>query len=77
MKITSYSIGKMIQEYKVLKAKEKWNTCAKNLTQDQILKFGDDKITYDQAYDYVLDMERNKDDLETTNTNRSTKDIWK
>jgi hypothetical protein len=69
MVISPYTISKKLSEYKIIKAKERWNKCFKNLTQEQILEYGKKGYSYDQIYDQVLDKERGKD--EDTDTNRS------
>ena len=54
MKINSYVMGEVIKEYKFMKAKQKWNKVVNNLSEEEILNFGDKGYKYDQVYNYVL-----------------------
>jgi len=69
MDLNTYKMGKILEEYKITKGKEKWNKVVNNLSEEEILVFGNSGYKYDQVYNYVLEKERGaKDDLENTNT---------
>ena len=76
MKINKYVFGEIRNEYKNLTHEEKTRYVANTLSEKEILDLGFMGFDVDKAYCYALG-KGGKDDLETTNTGGSPKDIWK